>query len=207
MRSRRVPPWPRDPGLSGCWAWHARWPAAASPARAPAPAARSAAWARRERIATCSGLRDPGGARAAGRPRPPRAPRRRPAAGVAAPLFMLDLYRAVAGDDDEDGGAPERRLGRADLVMSFVNMGERGPRGRAAATPGDGGGLNGPTGAERERQGPCAPPRAGGAPAGGGESLSWTRTCGRITCPAQGSEVLGMWGSVSCWTDRDGRGM
>ena len=31
-------------------------------------------------------------------------------------------------DDDEDGGAPERRLGRADLVMSFVNMGERGPQ-------------------------------------------------------------------------------
>lgn len=59
-----------------------------------------------------------------GRPRP-RAP---PAAALlpaSAPLFMLDLYRAVA---DEDGGAPERRLGRADLVMSFVNMGERGPR-------------------------------------------------------------------------------
>ena len=47
---------------------------------------------------------------------------------ASAPLFMLDQYRAVADDDDEDGGAPERRLGRADLVMSFVNMGERGPR-------------------------------------------------------------------------------
>ncbi|XP_055442271.1 bone morphogenetic protein 8A [Bubalus kerabau] len=61
-----------------------------------------------------------------GRPRP-RAP---PAAALlpaSAPLFMLDLYRAVAGDDDEDGGAPERRLGRADLVMSFVNMVERDP--------------------------------------------------------------------------------
>uniref|UniRef100_A0A8C6CWH1 TGF-beta family profile domain-containing protein n=1 Tax=Moschus moschiferus TaxID=68415 RepID=A0A8C6CWH1_MOSMO len=58
-----------------------------------------------------------------GRPRP-RAP---PAAALlpaSAPLFMLDLYRAVAGDDDEDGG---RRLGRADLVMSFVNMVERDP--------------------------------------------------------------------------------
>ncbi|XP_043317720.1 bone morphogenetic protein 8B [Cervus canadensis] len=60
-----------------------------------------------------------------GRPRP-RAP---PAAllPASAPLFMLDLYRAVASDDDEDGGAPERRLGRADLVMSFVNMVERDP--------------------------------------------------------------------------------
>ncbi|XP_010861118.1 PREDICTED: bone morphogenetic protein 8A [Bison bison bison] len=37
------------------------------------------------------------------------------------------VYRAVADDDDEDGGAPERRLGRADLVMSFVNMVERDP--------------------------------------------------------------------------------
>ncbi|XP_060978283.1 bone morphogenetic protein 8B isoform X2 [Dama dama] len=60
-----------------------------------------------------------------GRPRP----RASPAAllPASAPLFMLDLYRAVASDDDEDGGAPERRLGRADLVMSFVNMVERDP--------------------------------------------------------------------------------
>ncbi|XP_004679503.1 PREDICTED: bone morphogenetic protein 8B, partial [Condylura cristata] len=41
---------------------------------------------------------------------------------ASAPLFMLDLYHAMAGDDDEDGGPLERRLGRADLVMSFVNM-------------------------------------------------------------------------------------
>ena len=40
---------------------------------------------------------------------------------ASAPLFMLDLYRAVAGDDDEDGGAPERRLGRADLCWDIVN--------------------------------------------------------------------------------------
>ncbi|XP_036888486.1 bone morphogenetic protein 8B [Sturnira hondurensis] len=56
-----------------------------------------------------------------GRPRP----RASPAASrlpASAPLFMLDLYHAMAGDDDEDGGARERGLGRADLVMSFVNM-------------------------------------------------------------------------------------
>ncbi|XP_032349813.1 bone morphogenetic protein 8B isoform X1 [Camelus ferus] len=52
-------------------------------------------------------------------PRAPPAAARLPA---SAPLFMLDLYRAMAGDDDEDGGPLERRLGRADLVMSFVNM-------------------------------------------------------------------------------------
>nr|XP_044626354.1 LOW QUALITY PROTEIN: bone morphogenetic protein 8A [Equus asinus] len=58
-----------------------------------------------------------------GRPRPrtPPAAARPPA--PSAPLFMLDLYHAMAGDDDaEDGGPPERRLGHADLVMSFVNM-------------------------------------------------------------------------------------
>ncbi|XP_070366406.1 bone morphogenetic protein 8A isoform X3 [Equus asinus] len=56
-----------------------------------------------------------------GRPRPrtPPAATRPPA---SAPLFMLDLYHAMAGDDAEDGGPPERRLGHADLVMSFVNM-------------------------------------------------------------------------------------
>uniref|UniRef100_A0A9L0JE58 Bone morphotic protein 8b n=1 Tax=Equus asinus TaxID=9793 RepID=A0A9L0JE58_EQUAS len=56
-----------------------------------------------------------------GRPRPrtPPAAARPPA---SAPLFMLDLYHAMAGDDAEDGGPPERRLGHADLVMSFVNM-------------------------------------------------------------------------------------
>lgn len=55
------------------------------------------------------------------RPRAPSAAARVPA---SAPLFMLDLYRSMAGDDDEDGGSPERHLGRTDLVMSFVNMGE-----------------------------------------------------------------------------------
>ncbi|XP_037683547.1 bone morphogenetic protein 8A [Choloepus didactylus] len=53
------------------------------------------------------------------RPRAPPAAARLPA---SAPLFMLDLYHAMAGNDDEDGGRSERGLGRADLVMSFVNM-------------------------------------------------------------------------------------
>lgn len=56
-----------------------------------------------------------------GRPRPraPPAASRQPA---SAPLFMLDLYHAMA--DDDGGGPPQPHLGRADLVMSFVNMGE-----------------------------------------------------------------------------------
>lgn len=76
----------------------------------------------------------------AARPAPPPPPCCRRHA-----LFMLDLYRAVAGDDDEDGGAPERRLGRADLVIGFVNMGERGPR-AGGSDPGDGGGAEQPYG-------------------------------------------------------------
>ncbi|XP_037587094.1 bone morphogenetic protein 8A-like [Cebus imitator] len=59
-----------------------------------------------------------------GRPRP-RAPPASSRLPASAPLFMLDLYHAMASDDDEDGAPPERRLGRADLVMSFVNMVER----------------------------------------------------------------------------------
>ncbi|XP_016857644.1 bone morphogenetic protein 8B isoform X2 [Homo sapiens] len=59
-----------------------------------------------------------------GRPRP-RAPPAASRLPASAPLFMLDLYHAMAGDDDEDGAPAERRLGRADLVMSFVNMVER----------------------------------------------------------------------------------
>ncbi|EDL30381.1 bone morphogenetic protein 8A isoform 2 preproprotein [Mus musculus] len=57
-----------------------------------------------------------------GRPRP----RAQPAAArqpASAPLFMLDLYHAMT--DDDDGGPPQAHLGRADLVMSFVNMVER----------------------------------------------------------------------------------
>ncbi|XP_054349813.1 bone morphogenetic protein 8B-like [Pongo pygmaeus] len=59
-----------------------------------------------------------------GRPRP-RAPPVASRLPASAPLFMLDLYHAMAGDDDDDGAPAERRLGRADLVMSFVNMVER----------------------------------------------------------------------------------
>ncbi|XP_075395417.1 bone morphogenetic protein 8B [Tenrec ecaudatus] len=58
-----------------------------------------------------------------GRPRP-RAPPAAARLPASAPLFMLDLYHAMARDDDDDG-RPERSLGRADLVMSFVNMVER----------------------------------------------------------------------------------
>uniref|UniRef100_A0A8C3RHX9 TGF-beta family profile domain-containing protein n=1 Tax=Cyanoderma ruficeps TaxID=181631 RepID=A0A8C3RHX9_9PASS len=76
-----------------------------------------------------------------GRPRP-RAPARAPAA--AAPLFMLDLYHAVAGEEEEDEGEeaavsrpvltglstqsppPGSVVSRADTVVSLVNMGERG---------------------------------------------------------------------------------
>ncbi|XP_057641130.1 bone morphogenetic protein 8A-like [Chionomys nivalis] len=55
------------------------------------------------------------------RPRAPPAASRQPA---SAPLFMLDLYHAVA-DGDNNGVPQQPHLGRSDLVMSFVNMVER----------------------------------------------------------------------------------
>uniref|UniRef100_H0XQJ1 TGF-beta family profile domain-containing protein n=1 Tax=Otolemur garnettii TaxID=30611 RepID=H0XQJ1_OTOGA len=60
-----------------------------------------------------------------GRPRP-RAPPAAARLPASAPLFMLDLYHAMAGDDDEDGGSPERRLGRADLKTLQVRWGPGG---------------------------------------------------------------------------------
>ncbi|XP_031988461.1 bone morphogenetic protein 8B-like isoform X1 [Corvus moneduloides] len=74
-----------------------------------------------------------------GRPRP-RAPARAPAA--AAPLFMLDLYHAVAGEEEEEGEEaavsrpvltglstqsppPGSIVSRADTVVSLVNMVEQ----------------------------------------------------------------------------------
>ena len=78
--------------------------------------------------------------------------------------------------------------------------GRRRPRGKAA-------GWTALPGLSASGRGVCATSRRGSACWGRGITLSWTGTCGRKTCPAQGSEVLGMWGSVSCWTDRDARGM
>lgn len=60
-------------------------------------------------------------------------PRSRAPVG-SAPLFMLDLYRAMT--DDSGGGSPKPHLNRADLIMSFVNIGEcaEGPRVSAVST-------------------------------------------------------------------------
>lgn len=88
-----------------------------------------------------------------GRPRP-RAPARAPAA--AAPLFMLDLYHAVAGEEEaeeEEEAAvswpvltglstqsppPGSVVSRADTVVSLVNMGERRHRENRGAARGTG---------------------------------------------------------------------
>lgn len=67
-----------------------------------------------------------------GRPRSgaPFAAAQQPA---SAPLFMLDLYHAMT---DDSGGSPQPHLHRADLIMSFVNIGEcgEGPRVSSVST-------------------------------------------------------------------------
>lgn len=130
-----------------------------------------------------------------GRPRP-RAPPAAARLPASAPLFMLDLYHAMAADDDEDGGPPERPLGRADLVMSFVNMGEcgrrlgvRGPGDRAASV----------------RTGPRDPARAAGARAPAWPACApAANRCPLVVatppqrggkCGAQGHQVQGLWAS------------
>lgn len=80
-----------------------------------------------------------------GRPRP-RTPAASRAPAAAAPLFMLDLYHAVAGEEEaeEEEAAvswpvltglstqsppPGSVVSRADTVVSLVNMGENGSGG------------------------------------------------------------------------------
>lgn len=109
-----------------------------------------------------------------GRPRP-RAPPAAARLPASAPLFMLDLYHAMAGGDGEDGGPRERRLGRADLVMSFVNVGECGPAGR--------------------RAGPAPPWRPLGGSAAAGTVHSPGRWCpGGPGGPRGGQGPAGEWG-------------
>ncbi|XP_031232881.1 bone morphogenetic protein 8B-like [Mastomys coucha] len=71
-----------------------------------------------------------------GRPRS-RAPLAAAQQPASAPLFMLDLYHAMT--DDTGGGPPQPHLDRADLIMSFVNIGEcgKGPRVSAVSTEPD----------------------------------------------------------------------
>lgn len=123
-----------------------------------------------------------------GRPRP-RAPPAAARMPASAPLFMLDLYHAMAGDDDEDGGPRERRLGRADLVMSFVNMGECGLQGGRGRRGGD-----------RAASAECVcgtASRASGRPHGG--PLGSNRSCRGVCttsdsgCPCRAPGVAAWW--------------
>ena len=74
--------------------------------------------------------------------------------------------------------------------------------GRAAATPGEVSELNGPTGAARERQGRVRHLGQGGRLLGAGSHPVVDEDLREENLPSSG-----MRGSVSCWTDRDGRGM
>lgn len=74
--------------------------------------------------------------------------------------------------------------------------------GRAAATPGEGSELNGPTGAARERLGRVRHLGQGERLLGAGSHLVVDKDLREENLPGSG-----MWGSVSCWTDREGRGM
>lgn len=65
-----------------------------------------------------------------GRPRS-RAPLATAQQPASAPLFMLDLYHAMT--DDSGNGPPQPHLHRADLIMSFVNIGECGEEPRVSA--------------------------------------------------------------------------
>lgn len=68
-----------------------------------------------------------------GRPRS-RAPLSAAQQPASAPLFMLDLYHAMTNDSGR--GPPQPHLDSADLIMSFVNIGEcgEGPRVSAVST-------------------------------------------------------------------------
>ncbi|NXJ69950.1 BMP8A protein, partial [Rostratula benghalensis] len=139
-----------------------------------------------------------------GRPRP-RIPAASRAPAAAAPLFMLDLYHAVAGEEEaeeeEEEAAVSRPVltglstqspppgsvvSRADTVVSLVNMGERGTGGT--------GGTGGECSLFGDRDAPGEPGRTGvtGDTWACGQDLKgFSRTGGTGAC---GGEAPGNWG-------------